>query len=110
MLGGAGIEREPGILKRAFIHQHWRRNGTADAAECLGNYLARAEKIDRVDARERRARHAHASRSGAAGALGVPRFARGILDVVPNAFLYGRRGTLPIPQRDREIAEGSETQ
>src|SRR5579859_672257 len=105
MLGGADIEREPGIIERASLHQHWRRDGIADAVERVGNYLARAKKIDRVDASERRAGHADASGSGANGAMGVSGFARGILDVSPDAFLHGRCGALPVPRHDREMKD-----
>ena len=101
--GGAAAECECGIVERASGDQRGRRNGIADAAQRVGNYLARAETADCVDARERRAGHADAARSRAAGAVGVSRITHGILDVAADAFLHGGCGALPVLERDYQL-------
>ena len=50
VVGCARAECESTVVEWASGDQHRRRNGSADAAERVGNHLARAEATDRVDA------------------------------------------------------------
>src|ERR1700691_1875019 len=96
-------ERKSAIVERASFNCSGRWNRPVDAAQRLGNYLAGAEETNQLKAPPRRARRRPAARVCAFLPLGLPRLAHGFLDVVPDAFLHGRSGPLPVPKWHRQL-------
>src|SRR5690348_5360242 len=93
-LDHASMERRAGFLERASGDQRGRRAGPGDASQCLGHRLARAKAADRLEQAVRGAWRTDTGKSGEDDAVLQHRIAHGVLALVPDAFLYGRRGTL----------------